>query len=815
MQFNFSIQKISVYGSYGEFSVGVGPSKVSAKYLLTKIRPGQQGTWENQLASQMAPWREVFNIEELSFDELIQRDLDDSRVAHDMIPYLLGETGHHARFFPPILAVLVPKRQGKSGIAPYYPEVERVGKTEVYGNLFDFRAAEIDGQISPLGQISYNPQQSAMVIVDGQHRAMAVLALHRQLNKSWGSDPFAPYYSHLEISPEAVAHIELPVCLIYFPDINENNKALEALGVNLTTVCREIFSVVNKSAKSVSKSRELLLNDEDFAAFMMRQTLTGLKDRANAGADAARIYSFEFGDDEGDGASQVMAGKLEYCSGVAIHKMHAATAFGYPACFSLLKSSDVTDGRYVRNPARPAELLGGVSGVTLQAVGRRSAKNHSPATVDTIVAKLGGITDAVVRPLFDRLRPYVCHNASMRELLEGLNDPEHKADVIQSKCRALLFEGSGVRQVFEQHCQRLQERKLEFVERGEALPTHLTRQIEYCESVNRALESIEDKLKLTRAFKLFGIDKEGFLGRDSKPDVEAETKIVRTRAKNIMDAVSTQAFQIGFLMAVLTAVELIRSAGDSFENLTQDVNFVTELYLTGFNSLFAVSSTKHKTLSGFISEPRASAFDPSGSGFRGLLASGNVRELNEKQWEFFRYMIMEVVHSRSSLSQIKDVLCDTRWASQSKKYIKALPDLLSDLAQVRKQYFEAAVRTATNSAEFKRELDLMEAQARAASASADDQKKIIDDAIAAKRDSVIERSKEHLRSTMKYVDSPEQILKRFMQAVTTGTESEDGEMAVEPVVLAEVVSTASVDAALVADDVLHSTNTDEIIDPTT
>ena len=52
---------------------------------------------ECELASEMRPWREVFNVEELSFDELLQRDLDDSRVAHDLIPYLLGESGSKSK----------------------------------------------------------------------------------------------------------------------------------------------------------------------------------------------------------------------------------------------------------------------------------------------------------------------------------------------------------------------------------------------------------------------------------------------------------------------------------------------------------------------------------------------------------------------------------------------------------------------------------------------------------------------------------------------------------------------------------------------
>ena len=108
MSITFGVQKTPIYGSFGEFTIGNGVSAVRAKYILTKIKPGNDGTWESELASQMKPWREVFNVEELSFDELLQRELDDSRVAHDLIPYLLGESGNKASFFPPILAVIVP-----------------------------------------------------------------------------------------------------------------------------------------------------------------------------------------------------------------------------------------------------------------------------------------------------------------------------------------------------------------------------------------------------------------------------------------------------------------------------------------------------------------------------------------------------------------------------------------------------------------------------------------------------------------------------------------------------------------------------------
>jgi hypothetical protein len=93
-----------------------------------------------------------------------------------------------------------------------------------------------------------------------------------------------------------VAHIELPVCIIFFPDLHDGAPDFKEKGIDLITVCREIFIVVNRQAKQVSKSRELLLDDEDFAALMMRRTLTCFKDRDGDSLEAARIYSFAFGE---------------------------------------------------------------------------------------------------------------------------------------------------------------------------------------------------------------------------------------------------------------------------------------------------------------------------------------------------------------------------------------------------------------------------------------------------------------------------------------------------------------------------------------
>jgi hypothetical protein len=801
MSQGFGVQKYPAYGSYGEFSVGAGASRIRAQYLLTKIKPGLHGLWENQLASQMAPWREIFRIEELSFEELIQRDLDDSRVAHDLIPYLLGETGQHARFFPPILAVLVPKKmEGRSGIAPQYPTPATSGEKLTFGDLFDFQKMVIDGHVSPLAQINYNPQRTAMVIVDGQHRAMAVLALHRQLNKSWGSDPFAPYYDHIQISPETVAHIELPVCILFFPDLNEGESEFKDAGIDLVSVCREIFTIVNKQAKQVSKSRELLLDDEDFAAFMMRRTLTRFKDRPAPIAGSARIYSFAFGDSEADNGSQVMAGHLEFCSAVALHKMHAVTGFSLPAAFSLTKSADVTDGRNVRNPARPVEILTGSSGLpAFQSLSRRSAKTHNPPDVEFVTSRIGALTDAIMLPLFDNLRPFTVHNQAMRDLLEALSDSTAKADPVQSKVRALLFDGTSNRNVFDEHVARLKERASELKLTGEQVPSHVITQLSYCEAVNKALTEREDAVKLRRAYLLFNIET-----TREKPLSDQEIKVLKQRARAIFDTVSTQAFQIGYLMAVLTQVERMLPDAAIYDQRLAITEFVSSLFLAAMNVFFSTAQGKHRTLTGYVVETRAKAFEQSEPGFRGLLAATNVRELNEKQWEFFRYVVFEVVHSKLVSSAMLEILNVPENAAMAALFRQALPSVVGDTDAIRNRYFEAAFRTAANTPEFKRSIDLIEMQAKTSGKTEADIKQIIEKEVSDKRTAVFEICKNHLKASLGAVSSQNQTIKRL--SPTAGAVADEGEAA-ETEAVAESDSTnpaeEDLNVALVAEDLRH------------
>ena len=752
----FGVQKLPIFGSFGEFAIGDNPNPIRAKYILTKIKPGNDGSWECELASQMRPWREVFNIEDLSFDELLQRDLDDSRVAHDLIPYLLGASGGRAKFFPPILAVIVPRKEDEPGIEGFYPTPNFEGESiEKYGELFDFEQIVWNGDPTPFASLNYNRQRSAFIIVDGQHRAMAVLALHRQMNKSWEDSAFASYYTHISVTPEQVKSIELPTCIIYFPDLHEGNSELREQGIDLSSVCREIFLVVNRSAKRVSESRELLLDDENIAARLMRGTLSALKNRDEEPAGLARIYSISYGDSDTEiGQKEVISGQLEYSSAIALHKIHRAISFGVEEAFKLGYYSDISDGRRTRNSNRPPEILFGTDVQVLNPLRFNSGKSLPPDQVDEVVKRLGDLADVAVVSLFDEFRPFKVHNSELQNLKTRLSDPDARSQVEQKKAYTLIFEGSGVRNVFESHFQRLKEEELD----------SLQHQIEFCESVRRALDDHERVFQRRRACSFFSVNYDVFYGSDN--DNQIAQRKLEDKARKLFQTLSTQAFQLGYAMAIFTVVEELKrrqpnSPSFPYQERRELVQFITDVYLIALNKYFSSEDdTNHHTLAGYIEKPRASVFDSDVLGLRGLLKM-SVDELNERQWRFFRYAILEIIHSdfcwNSAQEKMKQM--NSEWALAW--YKKAIPRLVDGIISEREKYVEDAVKTALNDSRFKLDLVQQQAQAKGEGKSEKEIQQLADELEAKRKAETEQEASDHLKASLRTVEKKEDMVERL------------------------------------------------------
>ena len=758
----FGVQKTPVYGSFGEFTVGDGSSPVEVKYILTKIKPGNDGSWACELASQMKPWREVFNVEELSFEELLQRDLDDSRVANELIPYLLGASGSRAKFFPPILAVIVPRKTVGSGIEPFYPTPNGQDELDVeYGDLFSFKQIKWDNKPTPFAELSYNRQRSAFIIVDGQHRAMAVLALHRQLNENWGDNPFVSYYNHISIAPEQVKKIELPTCIMYFPDLHKGNLDLKEQGIDLNSVCREIFLVVNRSAKTVSKSRELLLDDVDIAAHLMRRTLSKLKKRGDDSAESTRIYTFSYEDsDIEDGEKEVISGQLKYSSAIALHKIHKAIFFSKDDVFKVNSYYDILDRRRRLNHNRPPEILFGTDVEHLNPLDCNSGKSHPSDEVAKVVEKLGDLADIALVGLFDRFRPFDVHNSELRNLKTRLSDVHARTQIEQKKAYTLIFEGGGVRNVFESHFERLKRAEREY--NGQTVPNDLQSQIEFFESVRRILDSHEREFQRRRACKYFSIKQDLF-------DVDnngTDQMVLNQKANQLFQTLASQAFQLGYAMAIFTVVEELKRAKSTttsfpYQDRLKLVKFVTEVNLAALNTYFSPKeNTVHRTLTGYIKEPRASVFDSGALGLRGLLKM-SVDELNERQWRFFRYTILEIVHSPLcwKVAQRKMKQIGSEWMLAW--YKEALPSLVAGIISEREKYVKDAVEATVNGREFELIRMRTESEARGSGKSEEQIQQIVAELQTTRKTEANENALSHLKASLGTVEEKEDMVKRL------------------------------------------------------
>ena len=84
---------LSIKGSMGVFSVASGADRRSTpvRYLQTFVTLAREGDQNERLMKNLAPVREVFGVDDLDFDQIMQRDVDDARVSTGLIPYLLDQ----------------------------------------------------------------------------------------------------------------------------------------------------------------------------------------------------------------------------------------------------------------------------------------------------------------------------------------------------------------------------------------------------------------------------------------------------------------------------------------------------------------------------------------------------------------------------------------------------------------------------------------------------------------------------------------------------------------------------------------------------
>lgn len=305
-------------GRIGTFSSVAG----TVEYIMTtatlKINADDESS---KLTKHLLPIREIVDASQLDFNEILQRDLDDHRVSTKLIPYLLKESDNGPSYFPPIVAVLLPFKDGKlDGEFPIGQYFEDKDFASWCGEVFgDYMSKE--SLVNPntkqnfglnIGRYKWNSDLTKLVVIDGQHRAMALIALYRTItSKGWekaqhGGAKFQFYYrQRIEKlfeslgdraqAVERLKEMEFPVTILRFPD--SDSKPFR--------IARKLFVDVNKNARQPSESRIKLLSDSSLVDIFTREVLNRSK---GGDSNSLPIYAIEY-DYPGEGNNYTRPGK--------------------------------------------------------------------------------------------------------------------------------------------------------------------------------------------------------------------------------------------------------------------------------------------------------------------------------------------------------------------------------------------------------------------------------------------------------------------------------------------------------------------------
>lgn len=279
---------LKLRGSFGRFRTD---SSHALHYLSTTMRIDQ--------VAGLKVAAEVFDIASLDFAELIQRDIDYSRVQRIADGYLkLGQ--NKPIFFPPLLICLAVMDENDQLKSKYSAIDEKPEQDGAISTVFDGDGFHIDlftadpdegGRSIVHNENNYhffdfaallgvNTRRTKLIVLDGQHRLRALTHLHDKAD-----------------TRHIVANIEQPVCVVWMPGAKVENDE------EIVKDLREIFVRVNTEPQRVSGHFLLLLNDNSNAAAAVR-SLANYWKRMEVNDAWSRLHLLEWNTRENQSTDQ-------------------------------------------------------------------------------------------------------------------------------------------------------------------------------------------------------------------------------------------------------------------------------------------------------------------------------------------------------------------------------------------------------------------------------------------------------------------------------------------------------------------------------
>lgn len=683
-----SALNVEIPGTLGSFSISKKdqPSNcVEVSYLLTHVSLDSS---QGQLLDMLAPVREVFDIDQLNFEEIMQRDIDDARVSMDLIPYLLDHRSSGlVKLFPPIVVVVLPLKDLSRKPDQRYADIRRFEEAEGSDSSFTWefttagavgkeqfslkRLRRPDGTYDAAhSSLSLAQGNCALAIVDGQHRAMALLALYRNLTSGWSDAKRAAYeqyyriWSADEIRDYDLKHLQMPMIICTFPQLDSSYQD----DMDVIRAARRVFLDLNKNAKKVSDSRNKLLDDQDMVSECLRIVLASIKKYNVNTTSSLRIWNVELdqAQDRSVISSPVAITGVSHLYYIAEHILfrqdrHADTG----ARKGRLARSRRLDDAYTR--------MGLLDDLTLDERKENSRQNYADRVARIVERRWQERYGRVIEKILSDFHPFKAHSEGSLTISERLKSAN------MTKLWALIFDGQASARTFMDFRDRLDlkmESDPDEWKTGELMAikrdvyAHIT---EYDAEIER--------FKQARAVAFLANVK----GPQSKSVLPSAGDVAPKAAEIVSDIYQSVFSTIAFQAAVvLTLVEAYEGAHDAS---TGDIHSIADeeitAYIDAIHKLFRpVSFDSFAHLAGvFKGEVTASdggiSLTPSAWTFGKFVMSG---EMQPDEWPKYRYLILELWDpADEKLSKlVKEDLKTCRTAVMKSAFKRALAAFCND-----------------------------------------------------------------------------------------------------------------------------------------
>ncbi|MBI5498931.1 MAG: hypothetical protein HY907_01705 [Deltaproteobacteria bacterium] len=527
--------EIAVNGQWGTFTLN--DADFDVHYFQTFGSPSRERGGDHfELLRQLEPMRSRVKASALKdLDSLLQRDLCDERIAEELVPYLLGKKAR-VGFFPPIVAVLMPK--GFVGVPaaerPHYPTPSNLsGGVVNYDRNWSLRRFREDGHdLGRLGQLRINLHLTDIVVLDGQHRANAFRYVAGCFEPE---DPYRPFYASARIMRPPSS--DLPITVLWFASAKRGRV------VSPNHISRELFVTVNNTVRKVSEARTVLLDEVDIVSLAVN---TFYRDLARErGFDGRGLDLLAACFDLDRDLTDAWLPPMTLTTPIHLRRMIRVAFWGNTKCDKLIERAPrggPTTSRFSKIFGRASYLPASVQSLRIT-----DSDLRERFRVD-FRRKFG----PVLQSLFSSARFLDLHYQAREHLAEKLGDSRRSTPEKLTWWTNAYLGGEGL------------------------YGGYMSSDLPACAPVKRLLESLDEEFRdlRTKAFqRALRLKGEG-------------TKDLRPRVDQVFESFATEAFQTGFGMTIdFVACNRYR---DNWKKAVRDVTARTrrvpvEHWLTFFN----------------------------------------------------------------------------------------------------------------------------------------------------------------------------------------------------------------------------------------